>query len=351
MQAPVHHINGLTTIIRERLLPIEGTVLARPNQKVAAADTVAETRWSREHALIDVARALEVSPEAADRLIRCKAGEVLKAGAEIAAGRGLFPKRVTAPRDGRVIVAGGGQVLMETGESKFELKAGLPGTVVEIIPNRGVVVQTTGALVQGAWGNGRLDSGLLVNVAEGPGWVLTAARLDVSLRGSILMAGMVQQAETLKAAAELPVRGLILASLSPSLIQTAREMKYPIMLTDGIGSLPMNAAAYKLLSTNAKRDITLNAEAHDRYSGARPEAIVQLPVFSEAAPPKTFAELEIGRQVRLRRPPAAGQVGTLAALLPGLTVLPSGLRAPAAEIKLENGESVIAPLVNLEVVG
>lgn len=351
MQAPVHHINGMTAIVRERLLPIEGTVLARPNQKVGAGETVAEARWSREHALVDVARALEVTPEAADRLIRCKAGDQLKAGAEIAAGRGMFPKRVTAPRDGRVVVAGGGQVLMETGESKFELKAGMPGIVIEVIPNSGVLIQTTGALVQGTWGNGRLDSGLLVNVAEGPGWVLTAARLDVSLRGSILMAGTVQEAETLKAAADLPVRGLILASLPPSLVQTTREMKYPIMTTDGIGSMQMNSAAYKLLSTNARRDIALNAEAFDRYSGARPEVIIPLPVFSETPAPKAFAELQTGMQVRMRRPPAFGQTGVITTLLPGLTTLPSGLRAAAAEIKFENGESVIAPLVNLEVVG
>jgi hypothetical protein len=59
----------------------------------------------------------------------------------------------------------------------------------------------------------------------------------------------------------------------------------------------------------------------------------------------------MGQTVRLRRPPNAGMIGSLASLPAGLSTLPSGLRAAAGEVKLENGETVIVPLVNLEVVG
>ena len=230
-------------------------------------------------------------------------------------------------------------------------RAGIPGTIVEIIANRGAVIQTAGSLIQGVWGNGRIDSGLLVNIAEKPDGVLTAGRVDVSLRGSILLAGMVKDAETLQAAAELPVRGLILSGLHTSLIQQAREMRYPIMVTEGFGPLPMNSAAYKLLSTNAKREVTVNAEVYDHYTGARPEVIIPLPISSSPPPSREVETLVPGLQVRMRRPPALGMIGEVVAVKPGLTTLPSGLRAPAAEIKLENGETVVVPLVNLEVVG
>jgi hypothetical protein len=46
-----------------------------------------------------------------------------------------------------------------------------------------------------------------------------------------------------------------------------------------------------------------------------------------------------------------GMIGSIVSIKPGLSVLPSGLRAPVAEVKLENNETVVAPLVNLEVVG
>jgi hypothetical protein len=275
----------------------------------------------------------------------------IAAGTEIAAGKGLFPRTVVAPREGRVVAVGGGQVLLEVGETKIELKAGIPGTVVEIIPDRGVVIQTAGALIQGVWGNGRVDSGSLINMAEKPDGVLTTGQLDVSMRGTVILAGMVQDAEVLKVAAELPVRGLILSSIYPSLLQVAREMRYPILITDGFGPLPMNSAAYKLLSTNVKRDVTINAEVFDRYSGARPELIIPLPIASDPPLLREVESFAPGLQVRMRRPPAIGMIGTIAAIRQGITTLPSGLRAHSADVKLENGETVLVPLVNLEVVG
>ena len=351
MQAPVNHIVGLTSIVRERLLPVSGTVLVRLGQKVNPNDVIAETNWAREHVILDVARALHVAPNAADGLIKCKVDDRLAANTEIATGKGIFPRSVRTLREGRVVVVGGGQVLMEVGETKIELRAGIPGTIIEVVANRGAIIQTAGALVQGVWGNGRIDSGILVNIAEKPDGVLTAGRMDVSLRGSILLACMVKDAETLQAAGDLPVRGLILSGLYPSLIQVAREMRYPIMVTDGFGPLPMNSAAYKLLSTNIKREVTINAEVYDRSSGARPEAIIPLPISTDPPSPREVETFAPGLQVRMRRPPALGMLGILVAVKPGLTLLPSGLRAPSAEVRLENGETVVAPLVNLEVVG
>ena len=351
MLAPVHHILPLTTIIRERLLPVTGKVTARLNQRVTSIDVIAEANWAREHVLLDVARALRLTPSAADRLLQCKVGDQIPAGAKVAKGAGLFPRSVRAPREGRVVAAGGGQVLLEVGETRLELQAGIPGTIIQIVQDRGAIIQTAGALIQGVWGNGRIDSGMLVNLTEKPTDVLAAARLDVSLRGSIILAGLIKDAETLQIAAELPVRGLILSSISPALLSEAREMRYPIVVTDGFGTIPMNSIAYKLLSLNAKREATLNAEAYDRYTGARPEVIIPLPVSQAPPTPNDIVAFAAGQQVRMRRPPATGSIGTLVEIKPGLTVLPSGLRAAAAMVKIENGETVIVPLVNLEVVG
>ena len=116
---------------------------------------------------------------------------------------------------------------METGDASIQLRAGIPGTIVHIVPNRGALIRTVGALIQGTWGNGRIETGLLFNLTESPDDVLTASRLDVSLRGSIILAGLLKDVETLRTAAEVPVRGLILSSISPGLLPSCAANAFP----------------------------------------------------------------------------------------------------------------------------
>jgi hypothetical protein len=351
MQAPVIHILPLATIRRERRLSYPGRVITHPGQTVGAGDVIAETSFAREHALLDVAASLGISAAAADKLIECKIGDRLTQGSVLAEGGGLFPRAVRVPRDGRVVAVGGGQVMMEVNITNQELKAGLPGTVIEVIEGRGAIIQGRGALVQGVWGNGRMDTGVMLSLMDKPEEVLTAAKLDVSLRGSIILGGYCRDAEALKAAAELPLRGLILSSISPAILPVAVQMRYPIVVTDGIGAQAMNPLAYKLLSTNAKREATLLAEGFDRYAGTRPEIFIPLPISQDSPLPEDLAAFAPGQQVLLRRAPHVGSLATIVGLRKGMVQVDSGLRTPAADVRLENGEQVLVPLANLEVVG
>ena len=349
MLASITHIIPLTTIRRERFLPVAGRLLVRTGQRVSTTDVVGEAIVNSEHLLLDLVRGLGVPAGKADNFLQCKAGDRVLQDDVLAGPVGLTKRVLRAPGNARVIVAGEGQVLLELESPPMELKAGLPGMVIDLLADRGVVIETTGALIQGVWGNYEIDYGLMIVLARSPDDELTVDRLDVSLRGSIVMGGYCQDVEVLKTAASLPLRGLILASMDPSLIPVASKIKIPVIVIEGFGNLPMNSAAYKLLSTNDQREVSLNAEQWDRFTGVRPEIIIPLPAPGEPPLPPDADLFSVGQQVRIVRAPHKSDIGTIVDIRAGMTPLPSGLMAPTAEIRLESGENALLPLANLEV--
>jgi len=350
MLAPVVHILPLTRIRRERLLPVPGKVLVRKGQKVATTDIIAEARLNPEHLLLNIARGLGLPEEKADTYLQCKTGMKVAQGDVLAGPVGITKRVVRAPKDGKVIVAGGGQILLELDSPPFELLAGLPGTVEHLIEERGAAIETTGSLIQGVWGNGRLDFGLMYVLMRSPDDVLTSDRLDVSMRGSIILGGYCKDAEVLKNAAGLPIRALILASMEPSLLPLAERLRFPILVVEGFGKRPMNSAAYNLLTTNERREVAVNAQPWDAFNGARPEIVIPLPANVEPPLPPDTGTFSAGQQVRLVRLPYQGGIGTILEIRPGVSPMPSGITVSAAEVQLESGEKVLVPLANLEVI-
>lgn len=351
MLAPLIHILPLTTIVRTRLLPAPGRVLVQVGQKVSASDVIAETGINRRHAILDVAAMLRIAPEKTDKFIKVKRGQKIAKGDRLAESDGVLAREAIAPMSGRVVISGGGKVVLETGGQLFELKSGLAGTVTEIIPERGAVIRASGLLIQGMWGNGKIDTGLLFSLAEQADAELQADQLDVSLRGSIIMAGHVGQATVLKDAAELPVRGLILGSLSSSLIGLASQAPYPITLLEGFGRRQIASNVLKLLNTNTKREITVNAEVFDRAKGTRPELFIPLPVSQEPPEPRDVETFAPGQQVRVNFLAEPVRLGTIEQIRPGLSLLPNGITTRAAQVRLENGKQMLVPLSNMEVLG
>ena len=350
MLAPLTHILPLTSLTRARTLPGNAVVLVKAGQKVKATDVVAEMPAERRHIIIDVWQALKPGKKNAGiNLINRKAGEKIKKGDVIAETGGMFSKVVRAPADCEVVAVGGNQVMLEIEGGKVELKAAFNGTIKEILAGRGVLIDATGALIQGIWGNNRLNMGLLVNMAHSsPGELLTRERLDVSMRNTVVLAGHCDRAEVLLGANELGLRGLILGSMTADLVPTALQIDLPVLLLEGFGTQPINSFAYRLLTTSEKRDVCVNAATPDPMSGIRPEVFIELP--AEGAPPRELVEFEEGQEVRIIGKPYESVVGTLEEILPMPVALPNKVKTRAAIVRLEDSQEVIIPLSNLDVI-
>jgi hypothetical protein len=347
--SPVTRFSGITTIRRFRTLATPGKVVVRKGQRVGSNDIVAEAKLAPEHLILDIARGLGLPAFKADAQVVRMAGEEVSEGDVIAGPVGFARRVVRAPLGGRIVLVGSGQVLMELDSRPYELKAGFPGVVAELIGDRGVEIESIGALFQGVWGNGRIESGLLNVLARSPQDELTADRLDVSHRGLVIAGGICSDPGVFETAAEIPLKGIILASMSAKLVEAAEKVRYPVILIEGFGKIPMNSAAYKLLSTNERREITLNAEPWVRLEGTRPEIIISLPSAGSIPVLTEVEALAPGKQVRIVSNSKKGATGKLVSLRPGLTLFPGGVRAYAAEVRLEGGEDVVVPLANLEV--
>ncbi len=344
----LRQIAGIASIREARLLPRPGRVLVENGQQVSANDIIAETLIGRQHILLDARDLLSLGEDSKKVKILCKEGQRVKAGEPLLQIGGVPPRTLRAPQDGRVLLTSGPQVLLEVAREPVNLEAGLGGRVTEVHEGWGAVIQAEGTVVEGLWGNGRFDTGTIFSVLEKPTDVLRPEDVDVSRRGNIVVGGHCQDANTLKAAKDSPVRGLILSSLNPDLIPLARRMPFPIMTTDGLGKRPMNSAAFKLLTTNDDNGATLFAQEFNRLRGHTPKVVIQIASLSGMEELEPARLLAPGDKVLMNLEPYAGAVGVIHRILSQRKRLPNGIRAYVAQVNLENGERAYVPLTNLE---
>ena len=345
--APLTRFLPLTEIERKRLLPVPARLLVRRGQSVTAEDVVAESLTQTRHLLLDAARALGISSKRAEAQITCKTNMSVSVGDILAGPIGLARRVLRAPQNGKVVIIYDGKILLELEGLPERCLAGLPGEVVELIPDAGAVIRTVGGLIQGAWGNGKLGSGKLAMPGGDQDRELSPGLLADIGENEIIAGGWIADPRVFAVAANLPIKGLIIGSLAPGLVELAWKADLPVLVVDGFGKSAMNSAAWRVLSGLVGNSMTINSTGWNRRSGERPEAVVPLPGSSTSPPPARFELFMPGQVVRTLGLQDPGVVGTLVDLV-GEYLFPSGFHSEAARLKLEDGSELTVPLVNLE---
>ncbi len=350
MSTKVKHYHELTNIKRERVVPVAGDVLVRRMQKVSPTDVIVVAATAPKFLLIDIAEGLHVSPAKADELLHRKSGESLVKGDIIAGPVGPFKRVIRAPQSGQVKIAGEGKVLYEVESPVYELQAGMEGTVTNIIPERGAIIETRGALVQGIWGNGKITYGIMQQVSSDLLQELVPEQLNIGFRGTIIIAGFCRNPNVLETAGNIPVKGLVLGSMSSNLIPLASKIDYPIMVVDGFGRKPMNRAAEKILIANKDKNVALNAQAYDPFLGNYPEVIISHSIKTDLADAPETETLKAGKTVIIVNGLLSSRIGKIEHIYPRKKNLPSGISTRVASVNLSGDETVEIPLTNLEII-
>lgn len=342
----------LTSIRRERILPAPGEILVNEGDQVEPNDVVARTKQPGDFRIIQAARLIDVPASQLKKFLTVKPGDQVEEGQVIAKRGWLPPRRVKSPIDGTVTASGGGRVLIEAPPTPFDLRAYVNGVVSNVVAPHGLVIETTGALIQGIWGAGGESFGVLKNMVKSPDEILNAKAIDPSCHSMILIGGAnIEDMAVIEQAQAFQVRGIILGGLSPQLASKLEHPPIPIVVTEGIGATQMAAPIFKLLQSNEGRDAAISGKLQSGWDVIRPEIIIPLP--PEAELPLDQLELgtplQQGAQVRIARAPHMGAIGAIVSMPATEQEIQTGAKVQVATVDLGQEKPITIPLVNLEV--
>ncbi len=351
MQVLTHStfVETLSKIQKERMLPTGGDVIARIRQDVTPMQVVARMPKKLDFIILPVSDLLGISANALQKYLLVEVGATVNQGTPLIGKRGLFGKEFSAPIDGIVYKISDGRIILQQKVDWVELRALIPGQVTNQIPNRGVVIETTGSRVQAVWSSSKEGYGKIKVVTQTAAESMNNSHLNEETSKHILVAGKITDLEVLKNAAKIKTQGLIVGSMPASLCQAANSLPFPVLITDGIGSQDMAEPIFRLFQKSRDREAALFGHMNEDWE-SRPEVILPL-----TGPPKNQSSgshdsITIGKTVRILRQPFAGQVGKVARLYNYSQTTQIGTTYHGADVKLSDGRNIFVPFANLDVI-
>jgi hypothetical protein len=351
-------IVGLATIRRERRLPpgAIGEVMVREHQRVEASDVLLRGAVPGDFIIINALERLGLRDpdDFTQEMMEYPVGELVAEGEVIASkGRGRGGRTIKAPTDAVLARVEGGQIILQVNPRPVEIRAMCPGDVTSVRGNNEVLLETVGALIQCAWGNGkRAYSTYKPEPSEGIESIKGEALMQQYRSTAIITTRPLLSASIFSAAIEQEVKGIIAPSMHADLREAALKQPIPIILTEGFGEQQMSEIVYNLLRDNIGRPAMIDAIEPARWAPGRPEIVIPLPSGGSPPPaPEADQPLREGVVVRVTRAPYAGMVGRIRRVSDTPRPVENGLRLAGAEVQLPTGRTVYVPLANLEMLG
>jgi len=306
---------------------VEGGQRLDPDTVVAREPISGEACW------IDAASILGVSPPDLRYHMVKGTGDRVAAGDAVATCKGwmglvLYVARSPVAGEIADVCPVTGRVAVITCERLFELPAGLAGTVAEVWPGRGVLVESTGVIVEGVFGAGGFAFGRL------------AAGRTGELAGRIISVEAIDGRQSIQSAADEKAVAVVCWSATNVDIAALGE-PLPFIVVGGFGRRPTVGFAEALAVADGMwaavngisfpNSLFIPCDIEHSGCGRSPRSAARFP-----------------QEVRLTAGEYSGRSGLILDPPPGLRALPGGTITRAARVLLDGGLQVLAPVQNME---
>lgn len=356
-----------TTVSKMRRLPLLGEVYPKEGDKVNYDDIIARTEISGDPEIVKVAMLLGMEPEDIPRFMTVKIGDTVEKDellASYTALFGLIKKRVQSPISGTVesISEITGQVILRGAPIPVEIDAYIPGTVVEVMPREGAVIETNAAFIQGIFGIGpEIHGDIKVAVKNNTGR-LEANMIDENDRDKVLIGGSTVSLDALRKAAEVGVSAIVSGGIRHQDLTTftgeeigvaitgQEEVGLTLIITEGFGEMTMNQRTFDLLKIFEGYRTSVNGATQIRAGVLRPEIIIPHDELEEEEAEGLRQGMVPGTPIRIIRQPYFGTIGVVHSLPVELQALESESKVRVLNVKLDDGQVVTVPRANVEII-
>lgn len=358
-----------TIVRRRRLLPLSGKTLVDVGDRVRSEQAVARAELPGKVYPINLANQLSIAPDEIREYLVKKEGDLVQKDEVLAENKPLikwFKTEIRSPLTATIdsVSTVTGQVLLREPPRVLELPAYIGGTVVEVIPQQGVVVEAACSLVQGIFGIGGETRGEIVAGVQAPDEPMTADHLTSEMKGKVVVGGSFLPAEALAKAKDLGVAGLVVGGIHDKdlrallgydlgvAITGTEQVGFTLILTEGFGTIPMATKTFKLLCAHAGQKASISGATQIRAGVIRPEIIIAhgIPAPGTAVDQPGREGIRLGDPVRVIRDPLFGKIGEVSALPADLTRIPTESEVRVLEVKFADGSRAVVPRANIEVI-
>jgi hypothetical protein len=365
-----------------RVLPIPGDVLVTVGQTVGPRDIVAQTFMPGDVTPLNMANLLSIAPEEVPECMLKHGGERVTVGEDMARSKGIFgmfKSTYKSKTAGTIETISGvtGQVIVRGEPIPVQVESYLAGTVVEVIPREGCVIEADVSFIQGIFGIGGEAHGPIKLACQSHEEELHEDLITPEMKGCVVVGGARVTNEAIRRAVHVGASAIVTGGIDDHdlkdvlgydlgvAITGSERIGLTIVITEGFGEIAMAQRTYKLLASREGAAAAVNGATQIRAGVMRPEVLISLSAVgsrlsatsdtntesrqptADSAPP---GQLEIGRAVRIIRDPYFGLIGAVCGLPHEPQVLGSGSKARVLEVKFESGKRVVIPRANVELI-